>query len=235
MVLVSITSMGKKWELLNSFWMLWVLMIFGLTNYIAFFYIGAKLKSKKYVIAGFVYMILTFQYFFVNERYDIDTWQFDVSLTICLASWIISIIHAVSMRRIYLLTLEARAKGESVPQRKEIIPTKAMVEKAQETGGRMKLDELAPPQVVKVNEATAEQLSRIPSITALLAQEIVNERSEHGAYQSFEQFINRLQLKPHIIIKAKPFLLFPNTFDGSRQSSPQDSQAQSRKGRVVDY
>lgn len=52
------TNKGVKWELFQSIWVLFVFTPFGFLNWVSFFYIFARAKQKKWLIAGWIYFAI---------------------------------------------------------------------------------------------------------------------------------------------------------------------------------
>lgn len=102
---MAITERGKRWEILHSLWLGWMLTI-GFLNWIAFLYIGFRVKQKKWIFWGLFYSIP----FVVFVVYN-GIWQWDLLYTIMNILGpligIVTIIHAFRVRREYLLRLEA--------------------------------------------------------------------------------------------------------------------------------
>lgn len=46
------------------------------------------------------------------------------------------------------------------------------------------------PSVININTATAEQLQRLPGIGTVIAQRIIDYRSEYGAFESIGELMN---------------------------------------------
>ena len=104
---VSVTSRGRRWELLHSLWMGWTLL-FGFTSWVAFLYIGVRAKRTRWVIWGLVYLLI-FASFAISDGMagqDNDVTQVLIGLTII--SGFFSIVHAFVVRPDYLVRLENR-------------------------------------------------------------------------------------------------------------------------------
>lgn len=91
------TVKGKLWELLNSWWILLTFLPLGITSFLAFLYIGFKVKKRRWIIFGFAYLIIMF-FLFKSPPMIMD-------LLLALV-WIISIIHVFKIRPVYLIYLD---------------------------------------------------------------------------------------------------------------------------------
>lgn len=102
MAKLPITSKGKKWEILNSWWILTAFVFFG---FIGFFYIGATAKQKKWKISGAIYLgIWIFSIIIIQST--------DLSLTLFALGWVISIVHSLLVRKQYLIRREYIVKNK---------------------------------------------------------------------------------------------------------------------------
>lgn len=102
---VSVTSRGRRWELLHSLWIGWTLL-FGFTSWVAFIYIGVRSGRARWVLWGLVYLAI-FASFAISDGLvgqGNDLTQVLIGLTII--SWFFSIVHAFAVRPDYLVRLE---------------------------------------------------------------------------------------------------------------------------------
>lgn len=250
-----ITPYGKKWEMARSIWMVWVFFPFALTAFISFLYIGIKMKKKKWIIAGAIYFVIMAQYFFFFSDYPIDHLYFDISMGIILTGWIISCMHVVLARREYLqLLAQQMGKNPYVtqPQHKPNVHIKKSVslddipkkKKTNKKSKKRKAKRLQP-QVIYINKASKEQIAALPSIGNVLASEIVRVREQQGPFKSFAHFVEVMNMKPHVIAKAKPYLRFTeddvnqtrkkNKDDDKNDKNNPNNRSGHQMGRVVDY
>ncbi|MBB5326043.1 DNA uptake protein ComE-like DNA-binding protein [Anoxybacillus tepidamans] len=230
-----ITNKGRKWEMMNSFWMLWTFFPFGFFNYISFFYASYRVKQRKWFIAGVLYSIPFILFWIVDEIVDENHWLNDLSFIALFFSWVVSIIHVFNMRAEYLLRLEARSlsKASELEQLKTLIKEEYKVDTLMnETAKNAEhvnrdMEEPVTDRLVDINTATEEEIASIPAIGGLLAKKVVAVREKEGGFQSLEHFSNCLQLKPHVIEKIKPFIKFPEAEVPPKQNK--------HEGRVVDF
>jgi hypothetical protein len=109
---VSVTSRGRRWELLHSLWIGWT-FLFGLTSWIAFLYIGIRTRHIRWVLWGLVYLAIFASYAISGEVADPSN---DVSQTLVGLMWVsgfFSIVHALVVRPDYLVRLENRKHAEA--------------------------------------------------------------------------------------------------------------------------
>ncbi|KAB2952685.1 helix-hairpin-helix domain-containing protein [Heliorestis acidaminivorans] len=115
---MAITSRGKMWEFMNSFWMLWLFTL-GIFNWISFLYIGFRAKQKKWMLYGLAYAIP----FMIMMMADANESLSELGATLALLIFLISLIHGFIARKEYLLRLEAlqESKGQRMAEMKEKI------------------------------------------------------------------------------------------------------------------
>lgn len=106
---MSVTSKGKKWEILHSLWIGWT-FTFGFFNWIAFLYIGFRAKQRKWVFWGLLYALPFVIGVLVldTETRDSTLGNLTIALQLMLAA--VSLAHAFKVRKEYLLRLELSQK-----------------------------------------------------------------------------------------------------------------------------
>ncbi|WP_438349361.1 hypothetical protein ACP8HI_01325 [Paenibacillus sp. FA6] len=94
------------WKIVQSWWILLTLVMF--LHWSAFFYIAMRVKSKPFAIWGVVYTLTCFGGIITGTSTEQTSWQSNVGFAVFLISWVICIIHALMVRKEFLLRLEAR-------------------------------------------------------------------------------------------------------------------------------
>lgn len=110
---MSLTSKGKRWELLHSLWIGWTFTLFLYS--IAFFYIGFRARQRKWLMWGTIYAIPLLLFVVIpgpNSPYSV--WSNTIGV-IWLVLWPVSVFHVFWIRKEYLLRLDSlqRRRGES--------------------------------------------------------------------------------------------------------------------------
>jgi DNA uptake protein ComE-like DNA-binding protein len=78
-----------------------------------------------------------------------------------------------------------------------------------------------------INNASVQQISRLPDVGFTLARQAVSLREARGGFYSFEEFCEALDLEPHIVDQIRPLVsISPPVQRSERLDSP---------GRVIDY
>ena len=110
----------------------------------------------------------------------------------------VPILFRKSLGRIILCCLTASATASCVK-----LPRRASAGGAQQTHARQKAPDLPP---VAINEASREELERLPGIGPALAARIVEHRERHGRFRRAEHLLlvrgiserRFLQLRPYV-------------------------------------
>lgn len=228
--------------------MIWLFFPFGFTLFISFLNIGARARQLKWIIAGIIYLLIVVNYFFYLEYYEDVSLYENISLTLVLIGWVVGFAHAVIARTEYLRIRAERiriqgAKFNALNRNHSGQPSaisshgdlSSIKRNKQSTESR---STSVTPKVVNVNKASKEELAVIPSINNILATQIIHKRNEIGSFQSFTHFISVMNMKPHILAKAKPYMKFS---DEKKPHHPDENTEQNERkssystGRIVDY
>lgn len=103
---VSVTSRGRRWELLHSLWVGWTFTI-GLFSWVAFFYIGLRARRMRWILWGVLYLVI-FAIFAIPASSGPDNEIAKAAVGPMIVAGFISIVHALLVRNDYLLRLENR-------------------------------------------------------------------------------------------------------------------------------
>ncbi|MFC4802232.1 ComEA family DNA-binding protein [Neobacillus sp. GCM10023253] len=237
------TDRGRKWEMLNSWWIIFTFLPIGMTSYIAFFYAGTKVKNKRWRIYGLVYLAI-FLLAFIPTYTEFEAMIF-------LALWIVPIIHAFKIRPAYLVQLDVLKANEKLYLDQEV--TKLRREAEAKFGKTQKPPQpksearanqqeasaapMTPPiqplfsndqgiRKININLASEKEIATIPEVGIILAKKAVLKREELGGFESFEQFAQIMGLKEHTLEKMKQRLIFSET---------DHTDTHIHSGRVIDY
>jgi len=69
-------------------------------------------------------------------------------------------------------------------------------------------ESLLMPQQINVNDASVEQLTKIPVIDLFLARAIAQNRLEHGFFRNLADFQRRLELNPQLVSELMYYIKF---------------------------
>lgn len=241
----SITPYGKKWEWSRSIWLVWLLFPFGFFSFISFFLIGARTRTLKWIVAGVIYCLIVVQFFVVMEVVPEEHFFYDISVGLVLAGWIAAWVHATVARVEYL----RKIAYETAPKRMDKFlsraarttvskpaPAKPLKMKREKSASKQK-----NPKVININKAKEKDLRELPSVGPFLAKEIIRVRKRVFAYDSYSHLIACLKVKPHVLAKAKDFIVYSDEELKARKRTESEKQKedasppQKRTGRVVDY
>ncbi|MEQ9365353.1 MAG: hypothetical protein RIF32_13995 [Leptospirales bacterium] len=107
---MALTSRGAAWEWMQS-WYIVLTFPYLFLNWAAFFYTGLRAGKIKWHLAGIVYLGGLVGLFVMTDMYPDGAQRppwFDWVMAGSFALWLTSIVHAVLIRKEYLLHLEAR-------------------------------------------------------------------------------------------------------------------------------
>ncbi len=97
------TARGQVWEWLHSIWILWT-FTFGFFNWIAFAYIGIRVRQPRWLLAA-VFYAAPLGLAFVFGPYVSDSWL-NAFIAAMVGLSVVSIVHAFLVRKEYLLRLD---------------------------------------------------------------------------------------------------------------------------------
>lgn len=106
---MSVTSKGKRWELLHSLWIGWTFTL-GFFNWIAFLYIGIRANRRRWVLYGVLYSL---PFILAMALPDLDGWPGGLVIALTLIMGAASIVHAFLIRKDYLSRLAMLQSGLS--------------------------------------------------------------------------------------------------------------------------
>lgn len=106
---MSITAKGRKWEILHSLWIGWTFTLFFYS--VAFIYIGFRTDERKWILWGLGYFVPFVTFIASLFIWGPYSWQSDATGFPTLLLGLVSIIHALKVRREYLLRLESLFQG----------------------------------------------------------------------------------------------------------------------------
>ena len=115
---MSITSKGKRWELLHSLWIGWTFTL-GFFNWIAFLYIAVRAKRKRWAAWGVLYSVPFILAMIFAGGPAFAGWIGDVIVALTLILGAAGIFHAFWIRKEYLLRLDALQRRKGSPAESE--------------------------------------------------------------------------------------------------------------------
>ncbi len=110
---MSVTSKGRRWEILHSLWIGWTFTL-GFFNWVAFFYIGLRTRHPKWIFWGLFYSIpFVLMMAYIAPTRSGDTWLGNLTIFLQLVQAVASPLHAFWIRNEYLLRLEVSQKRKA--------------------------------------------------------------------------------------------------------------------------
>jgi hypothetical protein len=108
--ILSVTSKGKRWELLHSLWIGWTFTL-GFFNWIAFLYIGIRANRRRWVLYGVLYSL---PFILAMALPDLDGWPGDLVVALTLIMGVGGIVHAFRIRKDYLRRIAKKQHDREV-------------------------------------------------------------------------------------------------------------------------
>src|SRR5690625_4688916 len=246
----STIKMTTGWKILNSLWVLVTFVPLGLVAYIGFFFIGIRANNRKWLVTGFIYLILIMGSFVMTGTFDTEHIMSNIGVGILLTAWFSYMIHSFAVRQQYLNIVFRRKvhyeHGLNTQVSKQVVDVSEMKEQqAKQTQlqnkkveNKEKQQKLTPPQVININKATEEEISTLPSIHPFLAKNIVKAREKVNQFESIEHLATVVNIKPHILNKSKPYIIFADEKVSSQKAQHKresEKEKVRKSGRMVDY
>lgn len=253
----SITPLGLKWELKQSFWMLFLLI--PLTAPIGYLYIGVRAKQLKWIILGLIYFIIINGLSIVLWQISLDDSMSGLIVPAILICWLNALFSGLKVRVYYLtylvesmnpnkrerlITAEKDRQKEKLRIKKEknspkMLSQTEIIEKQSErvkfiAKRKRQNEEL---KIININSASVNEISRLPGIGMILARKIVSVREQGNQFESWEHLIKVTKIQTEIIEEAYEFIAFSD--DEVKEMKVKYERQQSRNnktfGRKVDY
>jgi DNA uptake protein ComE-like DNA-binding protein len=242
LILKKYTNRSKKWESFNSWWAWLTLFSFGILSFISFLYIGNKIKNKKWLVYGCVYLGITILFMSIPST--------DFSALIMLGLWVGTVVHAFKIRPSYLIQLDVFNENKVISDQQELLKMRNDAEQKYKINNKnnssfnqnpeMNIDnsknninrtnqpfkEKESEEIININTASETKLASIPLVGIILAKKIITKRQELGGFQTFEHFITTMNLN------EKKYESIQKTFSFSK---PQIQEQISNRGRVIDF
>lgn len=243
-------EMTTQFKVLNSLWILVLFVPLGLTAYLGFFFIGIKTNNRKWLITGFIYLLIIVGGFYFIAELDDDHPLSDVFVWVLLMTWIACIVHSMSIRQTYLNVLFKRKLayqyGLDQMNDRKVVESKSLETQTAikgQTLGKMIVDKEegqreVKPQVININKATEAEISALPSIHPFLAKSIITARNEVKQFKSVEHLAKVVNIQPHILSKSVPYMAFTDDNKALLEAEDASKLAEEqvkKTGRLVDY
>lgn len=179
---VTVTSRGRRWELLHSLWIGWTLL-FGFTSWVSFLYIGVRAKRTRWILWGLVYLAIFTSYAISDgvAGQDNDVTQVLIGLTII--SGFFSVVHAFVVRPDYLVRLENREHASiqngAAVERSELTLEPSVAEPSE--GARPEQPDQGRPEVTNPVPPEAGQHEEIPAAPSVAPPPAAPARATVGS------------------------------------------------------
>ncbi|MEG2337998.1 MAG: helix-hairpin-helix domain-containing protein [Clostridium sp.] len=257
---MGITSRGKRWEFLNSLWIIWS-FIFGL-NGVGLIIAGRKVKVRKWFISGLSYTAILSICFYIIGEAHLDSMISETGTSIFMGTMLIAIIHSFIIRKEYLMRLEIMIDNKtnqkvtsqlrkkisseygysSNTEEKSLVSeaninedNKLIVNKDEKPIITVDFDDVKVNSIEKlidVNKCTEKELLKLPGVGIIEAKKVISHRSR-SVFLSIDEFMNILGVKPHFDIRIREMITC-ETIEPDKCSTLNNNST-SYSGRMVDF
>ena len=214
------------WEILNSLWIL--LAVVPMFNWLAFFWVGARAKKKKWIILGCFYLFTSWgvlmlsAYIFAKVKI-----LYTLGGLVFMFSWIASIVHTLFIRNEYIAYLRG---DEKITKHKPIISEKSLELSGKPVNNTVR--EQTPTKQaanlkIDINSCSLEELLVLPGIGIVQAKKAINLREENNGFSSVGEFCEKLELQPHFVSQIEKIV-----YVGKLENQ---DVADENPGRIIDF
>lgn len=237
----NITPLGKRWENLRSFWLLWLLVFTrnGYLSFISFFYIGIRARKWKWILSGFGYLAIVLFFYTTKqlmskEVIDEEHYLFDIALLLYLSSYITIWVHAFWARKEYLQIMADRYIEKREKELEEQVATEVDQEAAKKVNVAFHEAEMPSnidQQLISINTSSEKEIAHVTGKD--VAKEIVTARNKGTVFRNVLDIIRVVDMKPHILAKCKKQFDFTIPADKVDRED-KDNKRKRMQGRKVD-
>lgn len=245
---------SRTWRLRNSAGVLWSILSFGFLTGVAFLIRGVKTKNKQWIGVGVGFLILGLGLMVATQFFETGTKEAPVTSTastvwgwIWFLTFVGGIVATFITNRKWLVWKAhsgetkwyAQAGVSSPPVSTPLMgydpnDPAAAFRSAVPVGPTSSAQNVQQPQnfpvgsaqtaTINVNTASAQDLVAALGIDAAVAGRIVEARHGQGQFTSFEQFMSKAQVQPHLLIPHRHKLVFGDGISPASQAPPQPNR-----------
>ena len=190
-------------DLLRSWWILFTLNPFW-TQWVSFLYAGLRGRRRRWVLYAGVYFLLDVVSFVLIDQ--ASPWD-DIGVALVMALWAIAFIHALMIRREYLVRMDVLndprlERAEDAELRRAVAAELArrQPELARDSGlGRPDLPNAMHADLVDLNHASVRAIAELPGVDVELAKRIVVAREQVDGFSSIYDLGALLELPADVV------------------------------------
>lgn len=183
-------EMTKKWQIMNSLWILFSFIPFF--NWAGFLLISILAKELKWRIYSLIYLLICFISPLLFYEY---TPIGSISEGIIICSWII--IWSVSIIHSFL------CRDEYVNKRFVIVNNRNTISNLNYTRTIQRNEPNIKREKININTCSEKELMLLPGISVALAKKSIMIRKREGPFSCVDAFINKLDLMPHFATQIR--------------------------------
>jgi len=195
---------SRLWELEHSWWLVLIVVSFGVLSWASFGYIAARTGKRVWFAWAAFYLLLAVVSVVLVGSYGVDTWQAGLGTFGIIACWAGSFVHGLSIRGRVLDLLsvdedprlrQARRRLETRGAAGRIAATNPQLAKEAGVGAAAN----SWGGLVDVNHATAEEFAKLPGFSAEIAHRIVDVRERIDGFDNVNDFARMIDLPPNLV------------------------------------
>lgn len=254
---MKITERGTRWEITHSLWIIWSFII--LVNGVGMFLAGKKTRVQKWYRLGLIYTAIGWITLIIGSEVKDKSIIDDIMMFTFFGTYVACIAQSFSIRKEYLMRLEMieKQKTEQViannlkekiakeyginSNREENNDKEAKIYNTEnnsvkndvlESKNEEILETSRTEKLIDVNSCTEDELLQLPGIGVIEAKKAINF-GNNNEFNSVDEFIQVLNIKPHFAEKIRPMLICNKT---KKSESINNSNVNTgRAGRMVDF
>ena len=202
----------RWWRIKHQWWFLLIVFPFAWLAWVAFGYLGLRLRRRGWIGAAVVYaLVMLAGTWLVADGSSYDS-KGETGAFVLLGLWAWTFAHSLIIRREALDRLRLHEDPRLRKARSRIVTRQAAEEIARrhprvafEAGIGRDLDSFGG--LLDVNHARATELAHLPGFTAELAENVVDVREHIDGFVSVLDFATYLDLPPRLLDRLRDRLI----------------------------
>jgi hypothetical protein len=237
---------SRTWRLVNSRWLLWSILSFGLLTGVGFLIHAITTKNRRLLISAVIWLAVGATYVALSTVIDSGTKanpaQTPASQFLggfVFAMWVGGVTHSALSNRSWL-----RWKAEEKPKGAWYASTDspsagsrsrdaqpAGVQEAFKTVG-VEPHQSDPPLLIDINSASVTEIMSLGA-DEKSAKRIVEQRAKYGSFENQDDLLQKSQVPPHVILSMGSSLTYVAVSD--KPNLQNDTPTESPTRRKLDF
>jgi hypothetical protein len=245
---------SRKWRMRNSTGVLWSVLSFGFLTGVGLLIRGVKTKDKRWMGMGVGFLVLGLGLMVATQFFETGTKEAPVTSTastvwgwIWFLTFVGGIVATFITNRKWLVWRAHKGETKwyaqagvsslsaSAPQIgydrngpaaafRSIVPASPTPASQNVPHPQTFPSQSGATETIDVNVASAQDLVAVLGIDYTVAGRIVEARHAQGQFTSFEQFMSKAQVLPHLLIPHRHKLVFGDGTSAASQIPPQPNR-----------